>query len=362
MKIGVDAGTLSVSDERLKVGVYRVVSNLLQGLGRLDKTNSYTLYSFAAIEPAVMGQFGHRMKNAVLKPLIGWFTLRLPLELRMHPVDIFLGAAQAVPPSSAYSIGFVYDVGFIHAPQAYPGSLSRLKEQTVGVVKRASGIVAISQSTKDDLVKQYGYEKSKITVVYPGIDSRFTQKGTKTLRNNPYFLFVGALKPGKNVPAIIRAFAQILTKSKKTFDLLLIGGDYWQDPQIEQTIQDLGIGERVIRMGHVPDEDLPAYYRGAVALVNPSLWEGFCLPAAEAMACGCPVIASTAGSLPEILGGGGVLIDPTDTDALVKAMLRVSSDTNLRQSMIQKGLERAKVFSWDTFARTTLDIINRSRI
>src|SRR5512135_3099950 len=111
MKIGVDAGTLSITDERLKVGVYKVVCNLLRFLGKADKENTYLLYSFDPIDRGVMKQFGARMENRVLHPKRGWSTIRLPLELRMKPVDLFLGLAQTIPSTSKRNIGFVYDVG-----------------------------------------------------------------------------------------------------------------------------------------------------------------------------------------------------------------------------------------------------------
>lgn len=360
MTIGVDAGTLSVSDDRLKVGVYRVVFNLLRVLGQLDTRNSYRLYSFSSISFSIMKEFGVRMKNVVLKPSIGWFFVRLPIELQLHPVDVFLGVAQAIAKSNAYSIGFVYDLGFLHVPHAYPGSLARLKNQTEHLIKRSNHIIAISQNTKDDIQNHYSVPSGRITVAYPGINNRFAPEGNRFTGGHPYFLFVGALKPGKNVPTAIRAFASFLKQSKKKYDFIIIGGDYWPDPKIDQTIKVLRLEERVRLLGYVSDESLPMYYRGATSLVAPSLWEGFCLPAVEAMACGCPVIASSAGSLPEIVGRAGLLIDPQDEEGITQAMLTLSVDKKARKQMIAQGLCQVSRFSWNNFGKTVLNLILRS--
>ena len=156
MIIGVDAGTLSVSDQRLKVGVYRVVYNALRILGQIDRKNHYILYSFDPIDKAIMNAFGPRMHNNVLRPKKGWFTLRLPLELRVHPVDLFLGFSQAVPSSVPRTIGFIYDVGFLYHPDAYPGFYNKLKRQTRDVVDRSAHIMAISETVKKDIRRVSG--------------------------------------------------------------------------------------------------------------------------------------------------------------------------------------------------------------
>src|SRR3972149_3375119 len=137
MKIGVDGGALSITDDRLKVGVYRVVYNLLRELGKINTENTYYIYSFIPIEREVMKQFGPRMINKVLRPQKGWFSLRLPLELSLNPVDLFLGTSQAVPSSTSHNIGFIYDLGFLYYPDAYPGSYEKLKKQTRELVRKS---------------------------------------------------------------------------------------------------------------------------------------------------------------------------------------------------------------------------------
>jgi glycosyltransferase involved in cell wall biosynthesis len=358
MTIAVDAGALGITDKRLRMGVFWVNVNLLRQLGKLDRKNSYILYSFAPIDPKLMQSFGPRMKNVVLRPPIGWFVWRLPLELALHTPDVYLGLSQAVPQTRARSIGFIYDLGFLHHPEAYPGSQEKLVSITDNLVKRAEKIIAISQVVKDDIVSRYEISSSNITVAYPGVAKSFTPPGPKHRGRRPYFLFVGALKRGKNIPGLLAGFAKFQKSSGKLYDLYLGGGDYWRDPEIHKQIEQLGLGVRVHQLGFVPEDKLASYYRGAVAFVAPSLYEGFCLPVVEAMASGTPVIASTAGALPEIVGDAGILVSPTDDDALARAM-KTMADENKRVPYVAKGLAQAKKFRWETFASTVLGVIHK---
>lgn len=310
MIIGIDAGALSIEDKRLKVGVWRVTYNLFKELAGIDQKNEYRLYTFAPIGE----RFGKNFKNIVVKPKIGWSTLQLPLELWRHPVDVFLGVSQMIPFAKSYNIGFVHDLGFLHYPQLYPGSVSKLKSITKNLISKSNHIVTFSYSTKKDINKLYG-QKKPISVVYEGVDHIFGMKGSKFKRANPYILVVGALKRGKNIPKAIKIFERFLKKSKKSFDLVIVGGSYWEDPEINL----LGKRKHIYFKGFVTDKQLASYYRGAYALLITSLWEGYCLPAVEAIASGCPVIYHDAGSLKEIVGKNGLSFK-TEEEA-VRALL-----------------------------------------
>ena len=159
MIIGVDCGALSISDGRLKVGVWRVTYNLLRELAKLDKKNEYRLYTFAPIGE----QFGKNFKNVVVRPRVGWSRISLPIELRLHPIDVFLGLSQMLPVCNAKKIGFIHDLGFLHYPEAYPGSLEKLKNQTAQLIARADRIVTMSETSKKDIEKQYP-KCSQITI------------------------------------------------------------------------------------------------------------------------------------------------------------------------------------------------------
>lgn len=359
MIIGVDAGCLGVKDERLKVGVHRVASNLLKQLAKIDKKNQYRLYSFYPIEEKFLKGVGERMENVVLRPKRGWFTARLPLELKLHPVDIFLGLSQALPFSSSHNILVVYDLAFEHYPEFYPSSLKKLKKNTQTALTRADKIITISHSTKKDLIGLYNAQNDKINVFYPGVDDSFSPKGEKFNLDTPYFLFIGALKRVKNVPLILKAFAQFLKKTKNKFKLVLVGGDLWLDPEIKKTIRKLKLTEKVLMTWFVKDEDLPKFYRGASAFISPSLYEGFGMTHLEAMACGTAVVGSNVSSLPEVIGKAGILVDPRSEKETSQAMLKVVFDKKFQDKLIKKGINQAKNFSWQKFANQILELIER---
>lgn len=360
MIIGVDAGALSIQDERLKVGVYRVTVNLLRELGKIDKTNEYRLYTFLPIADSQMKEFGPRMKNVVVRPVIGWSMVQIPIELRRHPVDVFLGLSQMIPISAARNIGFVYDLGFLRYPGAYPGSLARLEMQTKQLVKRSDHIVAISKSTQRDIVGAYRIGKKRVTVSYPGIDQRFTLSGAKHKEKHPYILYVGALKRGKNIPFAVRAFKKFSDESKKPHEFLIVGGDYWADRAIPQIVEELGLWDRVKLAGFVSDRALPSYYRGARALFLTSLWEGFCMPATEAMRSGCPIIYARTGSLPEIVADAGLVFPKDNETEGARALAKITASTVLRKKLAGIGRQRSKQFTWHAFAQSIYRIITQS--
>lgn len=352
MIIGVDAGALSITDDRLKVGVYRVIYHLLKELSTIDTVNLYRLYAFAPIDSDLMNEFSPRMESFLVTPKEGWFSLRLPLSLLIHPVDLFLGVSQAIPAGLFSSIGFVYDVGFLNYPEAYQKSAGRLKEQTRAVIRRSKHLITISNASKKDMMKYYNVPENRITVAYPGVDERFAPGGPIFKGYKPYFLHVGSLKKGKNIPALIRAFAEFKKQDTTNMVLLVVGGDYWMDEDIPRAIVETGMEDHVRLLGFVPDAVLPEYYRGATAFVTCSFAEGFCLPVAEAMASGCPVIAPNTASFPEVVPEESLLFPVNDIHAVVEQMKKIVMDKNLRDVTIAKGIAKVERYNWKKFAET----------
>ncbi len=360
MNIGVDAGCLGIKDKRLQLGVYQVGLNLLRELGKLDKNNEYFLYSFFPIEKKLMRQFGLKMKNVVVKPIFGWNYLALPLSLTFKKPDVFLGISQSLPFFCPFpTVVIVYDLAFEHFPDFYPKSHLKLKKITRSAVQKAKRVIAISQSTRNDLKKLYDVSFDKVKVIYGGYNkSIFKTKGKVTRKN--YFLFVGALKRIKNVPRLLEGFKYFLEKSKLEFQLVLVGSDFWLDPEIEKTIKKLKLRNHVEIKGFLPRNKLPRLYQEAMAFISPSFYEGFGIPLLEATGCECPVIAGKNGAAKEIIGKAGILIDPWDDKAIGKAMLRLAGDKILRQKVIKKGLKQTEMFSWEKFAQGVLKVIKES--
>lgn len=375
MIIAVDAAVLGVTDDRLKAGVYNLVLNLLENLSRIDKKNKYFLYSFDPIPTTILEKLGTNWTNLVLRPKRGWLTFRLSLELIINKVDVFLGLGQALPlfhPNR--SIVYVYDLAFELFPQFYPDSHNRLARQTRFVGKNCEKIVAISNSTKNDLVRLYNINPEKIKVIHPGVrfvsstpgeSLRDVPYGT-SLRNTPgvslalsnsYFLFVGSYKPVKNIPNIIKAFKLFLQESKKPYQLILAGSDYWMDDKIVTTVKECKLEKLVKLAGFVSDKELGNLYREASVFVSPSHYEGFGIPLLEAMASGVPVITSDRGSIPEATGNAALTVSPADIKGLKDAMSKIVSDNKLREQLKIKGLNQAKKFTWEKSAKELLQII-----
>lgn len=367
MIIGVDAGSLSVSDKRLKVGVYRVTYNLLKELAKIDTENSYRLYSFAHIDREVMQAFGPNMENKVITPVSGWSSFWLPLELKRRPVDIFLGLSQALSDSTSHNIGFIYDLAFLYKPSAYGKSYFQLKKQTDNLVKRANHIITISEFSKIDILNHYQISNDRVSVCYPGVDERFTPSSPSRSQSPPgrwfegdkhvpYFLFVGSLNKAKDLPLAIKSFALFLKKVKKPYDFLLVGGDYWPDPTINESIHRYHLETQVKLLGFVSDETLPAYYRGAVAFFTTAIREGFCLPAVESMACGTPVVSIDRGAMKEVVDDGGLISESIEPQKIAELLTSVATDHQLITKLKKHALDRATIFSWRKFAEYVMSM------
>ncbi len=236
-------------------------------------------------------------------------------------------------------------------------------------LKKAESLIVPSQSTRRDLLRFHLIPEERISVVYRGLnrgrfkpDSSGSSNIFQKYRFSPlhrYVLHVSSEAPRKNVDGLIEAFYQLKTKYKLTnLKLLKVGNPQYQRDRrrLLNLIKRLELQEDIILLGYVPEDDLPELYNIAELFVFPSFYEGFGLPVLEAMACGTAVIASNATSLPEIVGDAGIVVNPKDVDALAEAMKKVLLDEGLRRSMISKGLERARMFSWKTSAKETLKI------
>lgn len=369
MKIGIDVGCLAVTDKKNKTGVYQMALSLIKVLVKIGKGNHYWLYSFRPLVKEEIEEIWHErwgkdvmVKNIVAKLAFAWRYATLPIQLFKSPPDIFLGTAQALPfylPCPAVTI--IHDLAFEIFPQYYRDSAGRLKMITRAVVKKSRKLIAVSQSTKKDLVEMYQVPAEKIEVCYEGISSMFKPASEKEIikmkkkyriKNN-YFLFLGSLKPIKNLLRIIRAYLLFCQKTGMDYQLIIAGEPSGESVDFSR----LGGKRGVKRINYVDASDLPALYSGATAFVSPSLYEGFGLPHLEAMACGTPVVASNVASMTEVVGRAGVLVDPLDEAEIARAMIKITKEEKLRKDLRAKGLKKAKEFTWEKFGRKVLHIL-----
>ena len=294
---------------------------------------------------------------------------RLPL---LHPAEsIWLTAVLARRrPAVFYSPGFnapptcpvpfvftVFDLIHLHVPEE-SGRGKRLYYElhVKPAVKRARAVLTGSDYSRAQIVEWSGVDPSRVVVIGAAAGDAFTPDGDVHEPGYQYLLYVGNHKPHKNVARLVQALARL--REKSSLRLLLAGP---VEPALLNVARTVGVADRIVFLGHVRDERLPALYRGAVAFVFPSLHEGFGLPPLEAMACGTPVVSSMTTSLPEVVGDAAVAVDPLDVDSIATGIDRVAGDEQLRTELRSRGLVQAARFSWDETARRTWLALQRGR-
>lgn len=221
--------------------------------------------------------------------------------------------------------------------------------------RRAARVLTVSEFTKRELLEWAGIGEEDVVVVGNGVSAAFTPNGDPSDPGYPYVLYVGYRKPHKNVPRLLEAFAR--SGIPDEVRLMLSGPP---DEATTALAGRLAIGERVVFAGPIPEVDLPAYYRGALAVALPSLYEGFGLPAVEGMASGTPVLASRAGALPEVVGDAAILVDPYDVDSIAGGLREIVEDDEVRAELRRRGLERAQKFSWERTAERARHVLEEA--
>ena len=272
-----------------------------------------------------------------------------------------------VPEAPLYTNCRFVVTSFDMIPLRFPKRFSPLatyhKYYTPEVFKQSQHIICISESTANDITKFYQIPSNKITPILLAYDANHFRpvieaESQSRSHNPPYFLYIGRHDPYKNISRLIDAFANL--KSSHEYQLWLSGpSDLRYTPALKKQVQELGITDQVKFLDYVPYDDLPKIISGAIALVFPSLWEGFGLPVLEAMACGTPVITSNLSSLPEVAGDAAILIDPYRVEEITDAMQAIANDSGLRSYLSQLGLQRATQFSWEKTGRETVEVLQR---
>ncbi len=362
MHIGLNAHLLSSQPGYRSAGIHQYIDNLLRELPAAAPEHRYTAM-VGARQPRTYPAM--TMRKAPLdteQPLrrIVWEQAVQPWSLGRY--DLYHALAFVAPALLLTPmVVTIYDLSFFHYPDRLPRSrrlyLQRLTEWTC---QRARRIIAISQSTARDVAATFGIAPDRIDVAPPGCDfSRFRPlppEDVAAFRHaqglpERFWLFIGTLEPRKNLTMLIDAYAAL--PDAERLPLVIAGGKGWDYEPIFAAVERYRLGEWVRFPGFVSAEALPLWYNAAQTFIYPSVFEGFGIPVLEAMACGTPVIASHATSLPEVVGDAGICLPPDDVGAWTAALRRAQGDAMWRTSAGEGGLARAQRFTWrETAART----------
>jgi glycosyltransferase involved in cell wall biosynthesis len=349
--IGID-GTPAVRQHLTGTEVY--ARSIIEALAAIRGTRTMRVYANAVAAPAWLPA-GVEWRGIPFPRL--WTHWRLRQALRRERPDVTFIPGHVLPVALGLrSVVTIHDLGHRHEPRSYSRTARWYLEMTTRYAARhANRLIAVSQSTADDLARFYGVPGGRIAVVHSGLDPRMRPQNASTVADvlrrhkiaDPYFLYVGRNHPRKNLGMLRRAFDDARRRGLEA-RLVLAGPGQDAQPRASD----------VTTLPYVSAEDLPALYAGAIALTLPSRFEGFGFPALEAMGCGTAVVASTAGALPEVVGPAGILLSPDDAGAWSQAMLELARDAALQQRLIAAGRARSAEFSWEAAASKTWRVLD----
>lgn len=352
MHIGINALLL----KEQKSGTIRYVYNLIENLSQIDYRNKYTIF---------------KRKKALKSNLvrITWEHLFLNKHLVKNDIDLLHSTAFVSPIACPIkTVLTIHDLAYFFYPHLFPKiKVLYYRKLIPHSISRAQMIIAISENVKKEIIDFFKVEPDKIDVIYYGlekiykfIDKEISKKEVFKIFGikERFILFVGTIEPRKNLETLLEAF-YILNKKLKEYKLVVAGPWGWLYSDVLKIIKKLNLKEKIIFTGYVDSSDLLYLYNACDLFAYPSLYEGFGLPVLEAFACGAPVITSNVSSMPEISGGAALLVNPRDSKSLADRMISVIESETLRKELIEKGIRRARCFTWDQAAKRTLSVYER---
>lgn len=355
-------------------GLSRFVFCFLKELAKIDQVNEYILYYHGGLKykKRIPPDFDFKKSayKIVKMPLQALSLLRNtfkfpPMELFLGKPDIFWSTNFDVPLfwGKTKIIYTVYDLSPFIFPGQYDKTFSGMRWKIERSIKKADVVLAISENTKKDIIRIFNIPTEKINVVYCGVSEDFfpindenVQRETKNkyCGGKEFILSVGTLNPRKNFIKLIEAFAVV----RKNIDIKLViaGKKGWLFEEIYSKVKELNIQNDVIIANAVNDKELNMLYNSCSVFVFPSLYEGFGIPIIEAFACGAPVCASNASSVPEVAGDAALYFDPNNAEEMADCIVKILKNKTLRDEFIKKGFKQVKNFSWKNSAIKLLEI------
>ena len=362
MRVALDAIPLVAA----KTGIGHYTDALAESLARIHTDHQYTLLSpFDFAFPANHGTPSNlsKMYFPVRSVFRKWWLVGLPSMLQISPFDVFHGTNYCIPVfAPCPTVVTVHDLSLFNQSHTHEDdNVRRGKRRIPIMMRRASKIIAPSEWTRREIIDHFHVPAERIRVIQEAARKEMIpltgEQSAGVLEKHglttPFLLFVGTIEPRKNLPALLRAYHELLRTTEHRPRLVICGGSGWKNEEVFQLVDELELGEMVRFLGYVADEDLPALYSTAECFLYPSVYEGFGLPPLEAMACGAPVITSNASSLPEVVGEAGLTHSPEDYRDLAGLIAGLLDNRQARDHYRQAALRRSAQFSWDRAARET---------
>ena len=372
MIIGIDGNEANIKE---KVGVHQYAFKILWGINKLGIENGKNTY-FIYLKNPPRDDLPKESKYWKYKVIPGkglWILTRLMPHLwRRQNLEVFFSPSHYLPPLTRIPcVCTIHDLGYLKfSGQFKKYDYWQLKYWTAISVYISKYIIAVSESTKNDIVRHYSFASRKIKVVHHGYDRHLFKHdiGSNVVRRirekykipKDYLLFMSMLKPSKNIEGLLEAFA--LSKNKlDDIKLVIAGKKGWLFESIFEKVQELGLKKDVIFTDYIHESDKEGLIKGAKAFILPSYWEGFGMDVLNAMACGTPVIVSRVASLPEVAGKAGIFVNPNNVKDISKAILKVLLLPPKEYNMlVNAGLEQVKKFSWEKSAKETLEVLKKA--
>lgn len=358
-----------------RAGLGRYAQELIAALMAIDAQNEYIAFYNRPSEarpapltdslPTLTVPWGDKPWR--LRVLLA-HTLSRSQDWLMPGIDLFHACDHLLPRFGRIpSVFTVYDLTYLLLTKTHT-TLNHLflTMMMPRFLCKANAVIAISESTRRDVLRHYTVDAAKVQVIYGGVAPHFkpaSHDAVGAIRRKYdlpgcFILAVGTIEPRKNYGTLLKAY-RVLRGQGQEVGLVIVGKKGWRYADFFRQLRESGLEGQVKLLGLLPDADLPTIYSAAELFVFPSLYEGFGLPPLEAMACGTPVICSNAASLPEVVGDGGILLEPCDVRALTEAIGRVLTDEHLRADLRTRGLAQARKFSWEHAARATLAVYQK---
>jgi glycosyltransferase involved in cell wall biosynthesis len=351
-------------------GIGTYIRNLVTQLARIDRTTEYVLFCKPQDETELSNLASNfRAVVETAPPYSVAEQVRIPMAIRREHADLFHAPHYVLPPLiNCRSVVTIHDTIHLMFPQYLPGRLAYGYARTSLWIatRRSNRILTVSETSKSDILRRFRVPADKVTVIYNAIDERLSQEPPEEAfervriryqLRDPFALYVGNIKPHKNLERLIDAFDRLRRQpGYDSLKLVIIGDEISRYQGLRRAVHHYKLHKHVRFFGFVPVDTLSVLYRLASVFVFPSLYEGFGLPPLEAMASGTPVVTSNVSSLPEVVGDAAILVDPYDPDSIADGMKQVLAEADLRAELVKRGLAEVREYSWESSVARTREV------